>query len=101
MKDEQIISWIFLAIAISSKKSPSEIAEISQIADGINHAVPTEKEMKKSLLWLSKENLISKIGVKYSLSDFGKIVYEKAEAKYVFNIWKNLEIEFRKIMNVA
>ena len=39
MKEEQIISWIFLAVALASNTEPSDIKGISLVADGINHAV--------------------------------------------------------------
>jgi hypothetical protein len=50
MNEEQTISWIFLAIAIGSKNSSININGISQIADGINHAIPTHKEMQNLFL---------------------------------------------------
>lgn len=60
-----------MAIEIASEKMPANIKSISQIADGINHAVPTEKEMQDSIKWLLNKNLISKNDKKYSLTDLG------------------------------
>jgi hypothetical protein len=54
MKEEQVISWIFLAIAIASQNEPTDYKSISMVADGINHAVPTQKELKNSITWLIK-----------------------------------------------
>jgi hypothetical protein len=44
----------FLAISLCSLTEPVDFKSISQIADGINHAVPTENEMQSSISWLKK-----------------------------------------------
>ena len=94
---EQTISWIFLSIALGSRESPINFSQISEIADGINHAVPNHKELQTSISWLKHENLISQIGTKYSISEFGNEIFKKAEKqKTIFNIWKDLENEFIK-----
>ena len=99
MTNAQIISWIFLAIAVSSQKEPASFSGISQIADGINHAVPTQKEMQYSISYLKKENLISKNENKYSLTEAGKKIFAKAEkkTKILLKLWEELEKEFTNI----
>ena len=64
MKDSQVISWIFLAIAMASQKGASDIKGISIIADGINHAVPTQKELQMSIRFLTDKKLILQEGKK-------------------------------------
>ena len=81
MTDNQIISWIFLAIAIASQKELADIRGISMIADGINHAVPTEKEIQLSVSWLLKNGQIEKQGKKYKLTKKGMINYSFASLK--------------------
>ncbi len=49
MNDLNIISLIFLSIAIGSQHEPIKFNEISMIADGINHSVPNEKEINQSI----------------------------------------------------
>ena len=53
MTEDEIYSWIFLAVGMASEIEPCNINGISMIADGINHAVPTQKELRNSLSWLS------------------------------------------------
>lgn len=93
MNDAQIISWIFLAIAVSAVNNPVDFREISEVADGINHAVPNQKEMRLAISWLLKNKLLYKIGKKYALTDDGKDLISDAEekAKTLLDIWKILE----------
>ena len=51
MTEEQTISWVFLSIAIASEIHPADFRGISMIGDGINHAVPTHKELLDYLSW--------------------------------------------------
>ena len=61
MKESKTISWIFLVTVMASQVEPAKFSDISQIADGINHAVPTHKELQSSIGWLVDNNLIIKI----------------------------------------
>jgi predicted transcriptional regulator len=93
------ISWIFLSIALASESSPADSREISEIADGINHAVPSYNEIHDSISWLIKRNLILKIETTYSLSDLGHNIFRDTQAKtskIILNIWQNLELELQK-----
>ena len=96
--DRQTISWIFLSIVLASQKEPADYGSISSIADAINHAVPTDKEMQSSLSWLTRNGLIIKIGRKYSLTEKGKIKYEVSSksASTVLKIWENIETQMKK-----
>jgi hypothetical protein len=95
MTKEETISWIFLSIGIASKTEPTDYGGISQIADGINHAIPTHKEIQLSVNWLMKNNLIIKIKNKYSLSEDGKNIFNKVreESQTIMKIWQTLETE--------
>ncbi len=97
MKEEQTISWIFLSTAMASETRPTDFSGISMIADGINHAVPTQKELQSSLSWLIKHGLILKQGSKYSLSADGKMKYDEVVKKSnkVLEIWKNIEAQIK------
>lgn len=55
MTDKQTISWIFLATAMATNAKSTDIRGISSVADGINHAVPTQKELQTSISWLTKK----------------------------------------------
>ena len=98
MKDANIISWIFLSIGLASEKSPADYNEISQIADGINHAIPTTQELKISINWLEAHDLIKKSDKRYLLTAAGESLISDIEkgTNNLLNIWKNIE---NKIQN--
>ena len=102
MKEEQTYSWIFLATALASQTEPADFNGISMVADGINHSVPTHKEIQTSISWLSLHGLISKQRKKYSLTSKGHTEYEKAsgKTKTLFKIWENLEEQIKNMSNV-
>ncbi len=93
MTENQILSWIFLATALATNKKPIDMNGISSVADGINHSVPTDKELQTSISWLTKQGLIVNQGKKYELTDKGKLEYETASklTDNLFEIWKILE----------
>ena len=95
MRESQTISWIFLAIAMASQVEPANYNEISIIADGINHSVPTQKMLQSSIKWLTTKGFVSKEGSKYFLTEIGKNVIKISSAKSTFLLdqWKNLENE--------
>ncbi len=92
-EEERTISWIYLAVSIASQTEPTDFNGISMIADGINHAVPTHKEMQTSISWLLRNGLVSKVGKKYTLTSKGKVDYKIAseETNTLLKIWDNLE----------
>jgi hypothetical protein len=96
MTDVQTISWIFLATALATNTEPSGINGISSVADGINHAVPTQKELQASFSWLIKNKLIIKTGKNYELTSKGKSEYATASNKTetLMMIWENIELQF-------
>ena len=51
------------------------------VADGINHAVPTQKEFQTSFSWLTKNGLVEKKSKKYSLTADGKTEFDKASQR--------------------
>jgi hypothetical protein len=98
MTDNQTISWIFLATAMASQSHPADFNSISNIADGINHAVPTHKELQTSLTWLTSNGLVMKIGNKYCLTEKGKADYETAskQASTLLKVWDNTEAVLKR-----
>ncbi len=96
MKLETTNSWIFLAVAMASSESATTINGIIGIADGINHAVPTQKELQNAVGWLLKQELISKEGKKYQLTDKGLVLFKEGDAKsnLVFGTWDFLKESF-------
>jgi len=98
MTDNQTAAWIFLATALASLTEPTDFDSISTIADGINHAVPTHKELQTSLTWLTNKGLVMKIGSKYCLTEKGKIDYETASEKTatLSKVWNNVEAVLKR-----
>lgn len=96
MIDIKTISWIFLATALSTSTKPTSINGISSVADGINHAIPTQKELQTSISWLKTQGLILNHGKNYELTAKGKIEYEKASknSQILMSILKNIEMNF-------
>lgn len=94
MTDIQTISWIFLATALATNTKPTDIIGISSVTDGINHAVPTHKELQTSISWLTTQGLIIKQGKNYELTSTGKLEYEKASknTQTIMKIWENIEL---------
>ncbi|WP_395058278.1 hypothetical protein [Flavobacterium sp.] len=99
MTNLETTSWIFLALAISSQKAPIDYNGISQIADGINHSVPTQKEMQNSLSWLINQKFILKVDEKYLLTEAGNKIFTitQNESKTLLKIWKNIEDIFNEL----
>jgi hypothetical protein len=97
MKESEIISWIFLAISMAAQIEPASLKDISTIADGINHAVPTEKEIRLSISWLLTNEQIEKVGSKYRLTKKGLIHYNSASLKTntLLEVWKNMERQIK------
>lgn len=91
MTQAQTYSWIFYAVALASQQDPADYAGIVTVADGINHAVPTQKEMRASLFWLAAQNLVQKDGKRYRLTEAGKLLADDASAGTTMKVWKNLE----------
>jgi predicted transcriptional regulator len=96
MTDQQTISWIFLATALATSTKPTEMNGISSVADGINHAVPTHKELQTSIAWLTKKRLIVKHGKNYELTDIGKLEFKSASehTDKLLDMWKVIEKNF-------
>jgi len=94
-----IISWIFLSIAYGSQKEPIDYRGISQIADGINHAIPNQKELQLSVKWLLTTGLITNVSKRFELTKFGSSIMETASAneKTSMGLWKRLAKEFSGI----
>lgn len=101
MKNEELYSWIFLATAMACQSGGSTTNSIVEVADGINHAVPTQKEIQSSIKWLIDNGLIKKHESKYNLTLTGKTIYNQASnsSKLIAKIWNNLSQYFAELIN--
>ena len=81
MNEARTIAWILYALGLASQTKPAKFADISGVADGINHAIPTHKEMQISLKWLVANGLAQKEGFSYSLTPDGLLVLSSARTE--------------------
>ena len=98
MTEIELNSWIFLAIALATNTAPTDINGISLVADGINHSIPTQKELQTSISWLNKNELILKQAKNYQLTLIGKHEYEIASKNEdsLSNVWSNIQLRFNQ-----
>jgi predicted transcriptional regulator len=98
MDNDKTTSWIFMATAIASRTGGANVIKIAEIADGINHSVPTDQEIHSSLDRLLKLGLIIKNGENYELTSKGRQQYESSEKNSgsLFAIWEKLEKQIVK-----
>ena len=67
MTDAETFSWILLSV----DERGSTRRQISELADDINHAVPTQREMETSFQWLLQRGLIREDDGRFALTDAG------------------------------
>ena len=92
MTQERLLSWIFYSVAMAMDLDHAGYDEISIIADSMSTAPPSRREMKDSVEWLVKNNLVE--GRKdFRLTETGKWIYACAtrETKLIPEVWNNLE----------
>jgi hypothetical protein len=74
METAKTYAWIMYAVALAAQKGSANFAAISQLADGINHAVPEHKELQSALKWLSNNQFVEKKGTWYTLTPKGAML---------------------------
>lgn len=98
MTHDETVAWIFLSTALATRTEPKNIIGVSMVADGINHAIPTQKEFQTSFSFLTRKGLFEKKGKNYSLTVKGKKEFDEASQTtgILLEIWQNLS---KKIKN--
>jgi hypothetical protein len=99
MTEAQIVAWIFYSVAGASGQGPADFNGISTVADGINHAVPTHKELQSSLSWLQRVALVTQLSRRYALTGEGEAVMNSArqKANTTMSVWKELTQQMERI----
>jgi hypothetical protein len=72
MTEAQTYAWIFYAASAAARNQAAKHREIEAVADGINHAVPTHKEMAISFKWTESKGLLQRVGKMIQLTDEGR-----------------------------
>jgi hypothetical protein len=83
-------AWIFLSIP----EHPATVADIRAIADGINHAVPTQDELRQSFRWLQKRGFVFREGRRYALTEDG-LALRRRTPKSIMKAWDRVAEDFR------
>ena len=99
MTEANTYSWIFFAIAAISQQGAVKLSEITPFADGINHAIPTQKEIRNSLSWLERQSLVEREGKKVVVTEEGKSLFTRisSEPGGTMKTWNLLTSEFTKL----
>jgi predicted transcriptional regulator len=86
MTDAETFSWILLSV----DERGSTRRQISELADGINHAVPTHREMETSLRWLLQRGLIREDDSGFALTDAGRalIARFRSPTRPIMQTWE-------------
>jgi hypothetical protein len=85
-------AWIFLSLP----EQPASLTDIIAMADGINHAIPTQKELQQSFRWLQERGLMRKDGKRYSLTVKGAALRRDASSSMIMKTWENVAECFRR-----
>ena len=90
--DTTTFALILLAIFFWDKSSVTR-TEILQSADAIDHAVPSENELGRAIIFLIRHGLIEEHGHSFGISDMGREILESAHSGSgnIFDVWKALE----------
>jgi hypothetical protein len=85
-------SWILLSIAYAGRKKLTSLVDIIALADAINHAIPTTREMDRALNRLLDGRLISHKRGTFTATKTGLAAIKKVErrSKGVLTLWDNL-----------
>jgi hypothetical protein len=86
MTEAQTHAWLFLSVP----NEPAPLQDVIAAADGINHAIPAERELQVSLGWLQAQGLVRKEGRRYSLTPAGAALRAACSAKTMMKTWETV-----------
>jgi hypothetical protein len=96
LTDAQLFSWILVSVSAPG----STLRQISETADAINHAIPTEHELQTSLRWLQERGLIRELNGRVMLTDAGAALVGPISSPTgpIMPTWRAVEDELKKIL---
>lgn len=99
MTEAQTYSWIFYAASAAANSNGVTLRDIETVADGINHAIPTQKEMKISLSWAESKGLIERTGKKVFLTEVGRAFAARFSGKpgSIMKTWDRISAAFAEM----
>jgi hypothetical protein len=86
MTDAQTHAWLFLSVP----QEPAPLQNVIAVADGINHAIPTDRELQVSMGWLQAQGLVRKDGGMYSLTPPGIALRAECSATTMMKTWQTV-----------
>ena len=98
MKQRTVDAWMFLAIAISPRDAgPVGLSDLVAAADGVNHAIPTDDELRSGINRLIYAGLVSEHGSAFDLTDAGKAMFAKVRSGSIRTEFERLEKELDRL----
>jgi hypothetical protein len=73
-------AWIFLAVADAAAGDPAPLDRIVAVADAINHAIPTERELEGGFTRLLRADLIRQVERDLGLTAAGAALAARGKA---------------------
>ncbi len=95
--EKTLEAWIFYAISGASGRSPASMRDIQLVADGINHAVPTERELQVAISFLIGAGLVERTGRLLRLTAGGQTLFDAARSSTAFETWANLSRQLKEL----
>ena len=93
---------MFLAIAISPRDAgPVGLSDLVAAADGINHALVTEDELRGGLNRLLHAGLVSEHGSAFDLTDSGEAMFARVRSRSLRTGFDRLERELDRLSDPA
>ena len=100
MKQRTVDAWMFLAIAISPRDAgPVGLSDLVAAADGVNHAIPTDDELRGGINRLIYGGLVSERGSAFDLTDAGEAMFAKVRSGSTRTEFERLERELDRLVD--
>jgi len=94
MKRQTVDAWLFLAIAISPRDAkPVGLSDLVAAADGVNHAILTEDELRSGINRLLHAGLVSEHDSAFDLTEAGEAMFAKVRSRSVRTRFERLARE--------
>ena len=98
MKQRKVDAWMFQAVAISPRDAnPVGLSDLVTAADGVNHAIPTEDELRGGLNRLIYAGLVSEHESAFDLTDAGEALFAKVRSQTYRAQFERLERELDRL----
>ena len=96
--DANTFAWVFLAIYFWDKDLVT-LEEIMHSADVINQAVPSDSDLQRAILFLTRHGLIKNLDRSFATTDTGRAIFKSVDkgSSNIFEICSALEPHFASL----